>query len=61
MKAAGLPSERASLTEDENARSCGWRRGTGRTWYERWKKSLQKVKSDQTEGCTIVQGMKALD
>lgn len=29
---------------------------------ERWKKkSLQKVKSDQAEGCTIVQGMKALD
>jgi hypothetical protein len=27
----------------------------------RWKKSLQKVKSDQAEGCTIVQGMKALD
>lgn len=39
----------------------GWKRES--LGYRRWKKkSLQKVKSDQAEGCTIVQGgMKALD
>lgn len=60
---AGLLSERSS-DEDEDAEHEGGRQRvqTGRGRCRRWKKkSLQKVKSDQAEGCTIVQGMKALD
>lgn len=51
---ASLLSERGF--EDEDA--VRWDGGRCGRWK---KKSLQKVKSDQAEGCTIVQGMKALD
>lgn len=61
---AGLLSERASYRERMREGVAEARRGKVRRdrCKKRWKKkSLQKVKSDQAEGCTIVQGMKALD